>query len=330
MVLHTFMNRCRLVPTDPAFDPTDKIYDNEFAESRSRLETYADFAAIVKQLRRDCPWDREQTHASVKHLLIEEAYEVVDAIDQGDPEELKTELGDVLLHVLFHSRIAEEEGGFTIEDVIRAETEKLIRRHPHVFGDETQTDSNEVLASWEKIKQEERNEAGETQESVLDGVPRHLPALLQALRMQEKAAGVGFDFQDADDAWDKVEEELGEFRHAVQAQDADQREAEFGDLLFALTNFARYYDVNPENALRRSNDTFKDRLQYIERAVAADDRSLADLTLAEASALWTEAKADEDPSTKEMPHEGPSNENPSDETGSARREAAESSRPIET
>jgi len=317
------MNRCRLVPTDPAFDPTDKIYDDEFAESRSRLEAYADFAAIVKQLRRDCPWDREQTHASVKHLLIEEAYEVVDAIDRGDPEELKTELGDVLLHVLFHSRIAEEEGRFTIEDVIRAETEKLVRRHPHVFGDDTQTDADEVLASWEKIKQEERNEAGETQESVLDGVPRHLPALLQALRMQEKAAGVGFDFQDADNAWGKVEEELDEFRHAVQAQDADQREAEFGDLLFALTNFARRYDVNPENALRRSNDSFKDRLQYIERAVAEDDRSLADLTLAEASALWDEAKADAAPSGEARSEDPPSSEEPAPAT----KEAAETSRP---
>jgi len=177
-----------------------------------------------------------------------------------------------------------------------------------------------VLASWEKIKQEERSDAVETQESVLDGVPRHLPALLQALRMQEKAAGVGFDFQDTADAWDKVEEELGEFRRAVQKQNADQREAEFGDLLFALTNFARRYDVNPENALRRTNDTFQSRLQYIERAVAADDRSLADLTLAEASTLWNEAKS----------HEPPSDEPPFGGPGSAARDEAEPSRPVET
>ena len=142
----------------PPFDPSEKIYDDEFAEPADRLESYADFAAIVKQLRRDCPWDREQTHESVKHLLIEEAYEVVDAIDSGDPEELKKELGDVFLHVLFHSRISEEDGGFTIKDVIEAETEKLVRRHPHVFGDAAAGNADEVISTWEQIKQEERAE----------------------------------------------------------------------------------------------------------------------------------------------------------------------------
>ena len=297
------------------FDPGTKIYDDEFAESVDRLETYADFAAIVKQLRRDCPWDREQTHASVKHLLIEEAYEVVDAIDAGDPEELKKELGDVFLHVLFHSRISEEAGGFTIQDVIQAETDKLVRRHPHVFGDATAgdatagdatagdeaaddaaaTDVDAVISTWEKIKQKEREEDGEANEptSVLDGVPRHLPALLQALRMQEKAAGVGFDFQDAEDAWEKVEEEMGEFREAVRSKGADAREDEFGDLLFALVNYARYADVNPENALRRTNNKFSDRVGYIERRLAENGKTLDEVTLAEADALWNEAKEEE-------------------------------------
>lgn len=277
---------------EPAFDPADKIYDDEFAESADRLETYADFAAVVKQLRRDCPWDREQTHESVKHLLIEEAYEVVDAIDAGDPDELKKELGDVFLHVLFHSRISEEGGGFTIQDVIEAETEKLVRRHPHVFGDAAAGDADEVISTWEQIKQEERAEAGEENEptSVLDGVPRHLPALLQALRMQEKAAGVGFDFQDAEDAWNKVEEEMGEFREAVRTKGADAKEDEFGDLLFALVNYARYADVNPENALRRTNNKFSRRVGYIERRLAENGKTLDEVTLAEADALWTEAK----------------------------------------
>lgn len=275
------------------FDPSEKIYDDEFTESSDRLEAYADFSAIVKQLRRDCPWDREQTHESVKHLLIEEAYEVVDAIDAGDPEELKKELGDVFLHVLFHSRISEEDGGFTIQDVIEAETEKLVRRHPHVFGDAAAGNADEVISTWEQIKQEERAEEDAGPTSVLDGVPRHLPALLQALRMQEKAAGVGFDFQDADDAWEKVEEEMGEFREAVGSGDDDAREDEFGDLVFALVNYARYAGVNPENALRRTNNKFSSRVGYIERRLAEEGKTLGEVTLAEADELWNEAKAEE-------------------------------------
>ncbi|PEN14909.1 nucleoside triphosphate pyrophosphohydrolase [Longibacter salinarum] len=279
----------------PAFDPSEKIYDDEFAESKDRLETYADFAAIVKQLRRDCPWDREQTHESVKHLLIEEAYEVVDAIDSGDSDELKKELGDVFLHVLFHSRISEENGGFTIQDVIQAETEKLVRRHPHVFGDAAAGDADEVMSTWEQIKQQERDEEGEDEpSSVLDGVPRHLPALLQALRMQEKAAGVGFDFPDADDAWEKVEEEIEEFREAVDSGDEAEREDEFGDVLFALVNYARYADVNPETALRSTNDKFSRRVRYIEQRLRKTGRTLEEVTLAEADALWNEAKNGEE------------------------------------
>lgn len=284
-------------PAAPPFDPSEKIYDDEFAESSDRLETYADFAAIVKQLRRDCPWDREQTHESVKHLLIEEAYEVVDAIDRGDPEELKKELGDVFLHVLFHSRISEESGGFTIQDVIQAETEKLIRRHPHVFGDANAGDSDEVISTWEQIKQQERADAESGEEdqapSVLDGVPRHLPALLQALRMQEKAAGVGFDFQTRDDAWEKVEEEMSEFKEAVQSGADGEKEDEFGDLMFALVNYARFAGVNPENALRRTNNKFSSRVAYIERRLSATGKTLDEVTLAEADELWKAAKAEE-------------------------------------
>lgn len=278
--------------SDAPFDLSDKIYDAEFAESTERLEAYADFAAIVKQLRRDCPWDREQTHESVKHLLIEEAYEVVDAIESGDVDELKKELGDVLLHVLFHSRIAEEDGRFTIQDVIEAETEKLVRRHPHVFGDREAGDADEVISTWEQIKQQERDEGADDESaSVLDGVPRQLPALLRALRIQEKAAGVGFDFPEPDEAWEKVEEEIGEFREAVDENGSDdEKEDEFGDVLFALVNYARYAGVNPENALRRTNDKFTDRVRYIERRLSEEGKTLADVPLAEADVLWEEAK----------------------------------------
>ena len=274
---------------------SDKIYDDAFAEPADRLETYADFVAIVKQLRRDCPWDREQTHESVKHLLIEEAYEVVEAIDEEDWDALKKELGDIFLHVLFHSNIAEEKGAFTLKDVIEAETEKLVRRHPHVFGDTDASDSEAVAKNWEQIKMEERGEDDlNGAPSVLDGVPKHLPALLRAHRMQEKAAGVGFDFPERAGAWEKVEEEMREFRADVEAgaSKTDQEE-EFGDVLFALVNYARRAAINPENALRRTNDKFVRRFQHIERRLAEGDRSIAEVSLAEADALWDEAKAHE-------------------------------------
>ena len=202
--------------SSPDHASADKIYEAQFAELPERREAYADLAAIVKQLRRDCPWDRKQTHESAKHLLIEEAYEVVAAIDEQDWEELPEELGDVFLHVLFHAVIAEGDGRFTLADVIEAETDKLVRRHPHVFGDAATDDPDEVAASWEEIKQREKDgEAEET--SVLDGVPAQLPALLRAHRTQEKAAGVGFEFPRREEAWEKVREELvREFHHEIK------------------------------------------------------------------------------------------------------------------
>ncbi len=274
---------------DPVPSAADKIYDAEFSESTERLEAYADFVAIVKQLRRDCPWDREQTHESVKHLLIEEAYEVVAAIDERDWDELPEELGDVFLHVLFHATIAEEENRFTLADVINAETDKLVRRHPHVFGDEAADDPDEVAASWEEIKQEEKD--GEEASSVLDGVPPHLPALLRAHRVQEKAAGVGFEFPDRDEAWDKVREELGEFRATVEdGASAERREEEFGDLLFALVNYARYTDLNPENALRETVDGFTRRFQHVERRLSDRGVTIDEADLSEMRRLWEDAK----------------------------------------
>lgn len=258
-------------------------------------DLYADFVAVVRRLRRDCPWDREQTHASVRHLLIEEAYEAVDAIDTEDWDELKGELGDLLLHVVFHAEIAETTtGAFTLEDVIRFEMEKLVRRHPHVFGDTEVSGTGEVLRNWEQIKQRERAGREQERRSVLDGVPRQLPALLRAQRVQEKAAGVGFDFPEAAGAWEKVEEEVRELRDLVEGgASAEEREDEFGDVLFALVNYARFTGVNPENALRRTLDKFQRRFEHVEARLAAQDRSFADADLAEMDGYWDEAKEQE-------------------------------------
>jgi XTP/dITP diphosphohydrolase/tetrapyrrole methylase family protein/MazG family protein len=263
-----------------------KIYDPQFEESSAGIDAYADFVAIVRQLRRDCPWDREQTHDSVKHLLIEEAYETVDAIDAGDWPELMRELGDLLLHVVFHSVIANQNGHFTLEDVIQAETEKLVRRHPHVFGDVDVENVGEVLANWEQIKLSE----GE-RKSVIGGIPAQLPALLRAHRMQEKAAGVGFDFPTPADAWDKVREELEEFERLDRTGSADdERDREFGDLLFSLVNYARLTGLNAENALRHTIGKFADRFQYIESELDARGSSVVDAGLEEMDALWEDAK----------------------------------------
>jgi len=274
----------------PSHAAEDKIYDVEFSESEERLDAYADFVAIVKQLRRDCPWDREQTHESVKHLIIEEVYEVVEAIDGRDWEALAEELGDVFLHVLFHATIAEEKDRFTLQDVIEAETDKLVRRHPHVFGDQAADDPDAVAASWEEIKQREK-EDDEGRESVLDGVPQELPALLRAQRTQEKAAGLGFQFPSREEAWEKVREELSEFRDVVtQRGPAERRESEFGDLLFALVNYARYADLNPENALRETVNRFTVRFQQVERQLEERGISIDQADLSEMQALWKEAK----------------------------------------
>jgi XTP/dITP diphosphohydrolase/tetrapyrrole methylase family protein/MazG family protein len=260
-------------------------------------DLYANFVAIVRRLRRECPWDREQTHDSVKHLTIEEAYELVEAIDAGDAGEMQKELGDLFLHVLFHAHIAETAGTFDIADVMRAEMTKLVRRHPHVFGDEVVGGTGDVLRNWEAIKRAERAEAGtpEAAPSALDGVPDALPALLRAERVQEKAAAVGFDFPDADDAWGKVEEEAREVR---QAGSADALEDEVGDLLFAVVNYARLRGVVPETALRRTVQKFSRRFRHVEARLA--DR-VGEAGLDEMDALWDEAKATERSSGPDRP-----------------------------
>jgi XTP/dITP diphosphohydrolase/tetrapyrrole methylase family protein/MazG family protein len=255
----------------------------------AHAERFADFVALVHRLRRDCPWDREQTHDSTAPLTIEEAHEVAEAIDARNPDALKKELGDLMLHVLFHAHIAEGDGTFTLLDVMEAEITKLVRRHPHVFGETAVSGTGEVLQNWEAIKAEERAEAGEKRASALDGVPAALPALLRAQRVQDKAAGVGFDFPEAGDAWEKVEEELAEFR-ALDPSDQDRREDELGDVLFAIVNYARLTGLTPENALRRTTGKFQRRFAHVEARLAESDRRPSDASLGEMDALWNEAK----------------------------------------
>lgn len=275
-------------------DPT-RLGLSDADRADAHPDRYADFAAVVRRLRRECPWDREQTHDSVKHLTIEEAFELVHAIDEGDPEAIKKELGDLFLHVLFHAHIAETEGTFTIADVMEAEVEKLVRRHPHVFGDVAVSGTGEVLRNWESIKRAEREEAGSGRpHSALDGVPPALPALLRAERVQEKAAAVGFDFPEAGAAWAKVDEEIGELKRLADAgAGLDALEDELGDVFFALVNYARFIRVVPENALRRAVGKFSRRFRHVERRLAEAGQTPDAATLAEMDAFWDEAKAAE-------------------------------------
>ncbi len=240
---------------------------------------------IMDILRRECPWDRKQTHESLKDMMVEELYEAIDAIDRGDFDELRKELGDILLHVVFHSKMASEEGFFDIQDVIHGIQEKLIRRHPHVFGEVVVNDSDEVSRNWEHIKLEEKG-----RESVLSGVPRTLPALLRAQRMQEKAAAVGFDWPKHEDVWMKLEEELEEFRETIEQNNRPESEKEFGDLLFSLVNVGRFWGLNSEDCLRLTNNKFDDRFRYIEQKVRESGKTLDDVNLAEMDHYWDEAK----------------------------------------
>jgi MazG family protein len=247
-------------------------------------EGFEEFVEIVRRLRRECPWDREQTHASIRHSLIEETYEVVEAIDRGDLVELKRELGDLLLHVVFHSAIAEQTKEFTLDEVIRAVSEKLVRRHPHVFGEVKVDSSDQVRHNWEKSK------LLEGRDSIIDGVPKELPALLRAHRLQDKASKVGFDWEKKEDAWKKVEEEMVELHRALEQGDSQQVEGEFGDLLFALVNYSRFIEVNPENALRQTAEKFSERFRYIEKKLRETGKDIHSSTLEEMDRYWEEAK----------------------------------------
>ena len=266
-------------------------------------DDFDNVVSIMARLRAPggCPWDRKQTHESLKPYLLEETYEVLETIDQGDLPKLKEELGDVLLQVLFHSQIGAEAGSFTIEDVLRVLGDKLVRRHPHVFGekgDDQSLNSDQVVHRWEEIKRAERKNAGKP-DSMLQDVPKALPALLRAYQVQARAARVGFDWPDSPQGlagvFGKVTEELGELQEAVAAQPAPapptpEVEAELGDLLFSIVNLARHLKVNPEDTLRQPTNRFTDRFQYIESQAALSGRTMADLTLDQMEAYWTEAK----------------------------------------
>ncbi|MCB0682293.1 MAG: nucleoside triphosphate pyrophosphohydrolase, partial [Saprospiraceae bacterium] len=237
---------------------------------------------IMDELREQCPWDRKQTLQSLRNLTIEETYELADALLDEDLGEIKEEIGDLMLHMIFYARIAEEKGAFDIADALNAECEKLIQRHPHIYGDVQVKDEEEVKQNWEQIKLKEGKR------SVLQGVPRSLPAMVKAYRMQEKTAQVGFDWQHSEEVWAKVEEEVREFRETVsEKQPLSRQEEEFGDLLFSLINYARFKGIDPETSLERVNRKFKQRFEYIEKNAP---RNLKDMSLAEMDALWEEAK----------------------------------------
>lgn len=248
---------------------------------------------IMERLRADdgCPWDREQTRQTLKPFLIEEAYEVVEAIDEGEPKQLMEELGDLLFQVVFHAQVAAERREFTIGQVLAATAEKMVRRHPHVFGDGTASTAREVLEQWEELKRKERNAAAAAPISALDGVPRELPGLLRAQRLQDKAARVGFDWPEISGVTAKIEEELGELREAMRSAAPEEIEEELGDVLFSLVNLARFLNVSAEEALRKSTTRFTTRFQYMEAALQRDGRRLLEVDLEEMEQLWQQAKS---------------------------------------
>lgn len=233
-----------------------------------------------------CPWDKEQTRESLKPFLLEETYEVLEALDEGNPENLKEELGDLLFQIIFHCRLASERGEFDIDDVIDGISSKMISRHPHVFGDAEFKTSKEVLMQWEDRKREE----GKIKESILDGVPKELPSLLRAQKVQSKAAKVGFDWDKIEDVITKLHEEIGEFKNALSTDNKKEIEDELGDIFFSLVNISRFVGVNPEDALRKTISKFVSRFRYIEMKAADAGKRLSDMTLSEMDALWEEAK----------------------------------------
>lgn len=249
-----------------------------------RLEAFGKLLTIMDELRAKCPWDKVQTFDTLRYLTIEEMYELSDAILEKDMQEVKKELGDLMLHLVFYSKIASEQNAFDIKDVLTSISEKLIRRHPHIYGDVVAKDAETVKNNWEKIKMTEGRE------SVLSGVPASLPAMVKAYRIQEKARGVGFDWDNVAQVWDKVQEELGELGYEKINGSHDKVEDEFGDLLFALINYARFININPEDALERTNRKFIKRFRYIEEKVREAGKSMHDMKLEELDVYWNEAK----------------------------------------
>ena len=251
---------------------------------KNKSKAFTRLLTIMDELREQCPWDKKQTMDSLRYLTIEELYELSDAILDKDMQEVKKELGDVLLHIVFYARIASETNDFDIADVMNGLCDKLVHRHPHIYGDVKVADEKEVKANWEKLKLKEGNK------SVLEGVPKSLPAIIKAFRIQEKVRGIGFDWDDKSQVWDKVLEEIEELKVEVKKGDKDRIEAEFGDVIFALTNYARFIDVNPEDALERTNKRFIKRFQIMEKMIAKDGLSLSEMKLSEMDIFWEKAK----------------------------------------
>jgi XTP/dITP diphosphohydrolase len=254
---------------------------------RTRQEQLAAFGRlldIMDDLRAGCPWDKKQTMESLSYLTIEETYELTDAIREGNLDEVRKELGDILLHMVFYAKIASETRTFDIADVLNGICDKLITRHPHIYGDVEVANEEEVKANWEAIKLKEGKH------SVLEGVPKSLPALVKAVRIQEKARGVGFDWEQPQQVWEKVQEELQEFREAAEAGDQTAMQSEFGDVLFSLINYARFKNIHPETALEETNSKFIKRFQYLETQAKSAGKNLRDMTLAEMDVYWNEAK----------------------------------------
>lgn len=251
---------------------------------QNQLNAFNRLLTIMDELREQCPWDRKQTMETLRHLTIEETYELGDAILDNDLEEVKKELGDLLLHIVFYAKIGSETHDFDIADVANGICEKLINRHPHIYGDVKVANEEEVKQNWEQIKLKEGKK------SVLEGVPKSLPAMVKANRIQDKVAGVGFDWERPEQVWEKVEEELKEFRQEVDNADRDHMESEFGDVLFSMINYARFLDINPENALERTNKKFIKRFQYLEDKAKTSGKSLKEMSLTEMDIYWEEAK----------------------------------------
>jgi XTP/dITP diphosphohydrolase len=249
-----------------------------------QLEAFNRLLDIMDDLREKCPWDQKQTLESLRHLTIEETYELADAILDNDLEEVKNELGDVLLHIVFYAKIGSEKKAFDIADVANAISDKLIHRHPHIYGDVVVKDEEEVKRNWEQLKLKEGKN------SVLEGVPKSLPALVKANRIQDKVAGVGFDWEEPQQVWEKVQEELSELNEEVKNNNTDAIEAEFGDVLFSMINYARFINVNPENALERTNKKFIKRFQFLEEAAKKEGKELSDMSLVEMDVHWESSK----------------------------------------
>jgi len=258
------------------------------ATADAPAQAFERLLTIMDTLREQCPWDKKQSMETLRHLTIEETYELSDAILEGDKQEIKKELGDIMLHLVFYARIASETNDFTITDVLNSVCDKLISRHPHIYGDIEVNDERDVKRNWEQLKLKEGNR------SVLGGVPVSLPALVKASRIQEKARGAGFDWEEKSQVWEKVEEEMQEFKAEFNTGDSvvdiEKAESEFGDLIFSLVNYARFININPEDALERTNKKFIKRFQYLEQKAKEAGKDLKDMTLEEMDVYWNEAK----------------------------------------